>query len=1049
MRPLASGGAAVRLVLAANVAILLDGAAVPQVVAAPGAVALHHATPVSPMPAGADTAGKTGIVAPPGTVTAPNLEQLRTWVDAGRWAQARQGLLVLVESARTSHDRRTEAEASWLLGSCLQCMGLFSPAAEAHRSALVLARELGDQALANRAQAGIGLAVVNEGQGGPVVDTLRALVETARRERNDGLAAEAWTALAMYELTHVDPRRALASYDSALVHARRAAVPRLEARVLADLGLAFARSGEPDSALVYVEAALQLAARSGAQGEAVATLVRLGQLHSNGERFSAAITTLREALRQATALGFPRAVANVHSSLGMLHARLGENEEALLELTEAARMARQMQNPRFEAGMHRWIAGVLASQGKLEEAEARLAESWRLQQSFHYPYLRLWTLADRAGLHLRRRNVVAAEADLAAAFALAQEAGEQSALAELACMLAHVCNERGAPVRALAWSDSALAVVKATGQEPQRRDALFERGRAWVALGDPGAAAGAFATAIQNAEAVRTHLGGEELRIAFQQQVHELYFQRARTLCALAWQLPVRGSTGAHVDSFLAEAYQVAERAHGRALLEVLGGTIPQQAPEAPRALRERQASLRRQMEKTQAILSWTVSQERADPARIDSLRRDLGAVLQELRDTEQEIAARAPLYGDLTGLRPPLRAAEVRERVLLPGQVLVEYLVGTHESLVFALTGSGLRVRTIALGADSLRALVDSFRTAVGAEAPNLNELAVRLQELLLAPVELELAATSRLLIVTDGPLVTLPFAALRREEGFLVETHAIACAPSASVLDPSLWPRRHRRSPLLLAVGNPTTYRTAALLDERRGPTSFRFGPLPYAEEEVHQVARHFRRAHTFVGEDATEDAVVGALPQATVVHFATHAWFDPREPWSSGLALAQDEDPAEDGFLQAREILDLRLDADLVVLSACDTGLGKQAGGEGLLGLARAFLQAGARQLVVSLWEIADRSTVGLMDRFHAARTDARAPADLGLQQAQLAMLQAGAPVRDWAAFIVIGRPAAPGDDPSPPLWLVPVLVALVGGPLLLTARARRGPRQQPSS
>ncbi len=377
---------------------------------------------------------------------------------------------------------------------------------------------------------------------------------------------------------------------------------------------------------------------------------------------------------------------------------------------------------------------------------------------------------------------------------------------------------------------------------------------------------------------------------------------------------------------------------------------------------------------------------------------------------------------------------------MLQPDQVLVEYLVGAAETLVFAIGPHGLRARTIPLGADSLRALVESFRAAIIADSPLLPTLAARLHGLLLAPVRDELAAHSHLLVVTDGPLVTLPFAALRSDDHYLVETHAIATAPSASVLDPALRPKRRGRSPVLLAVGNPTTHRARALLDETRAATTFRFGPLPYAEEEVHQVARHFRRARTLVGALATEDAIASALPRATVVHFATHAWFDAREPLSSGLVLAQDEDPDEDGFLQAREILDLELDAELVVLSACDTGLGKQAAGEGLIGLARAFLQTGARQLVVSLWEVADRGAIGLMDRFHAERMGSRVPTDLGLQRAQLDMLRAGAPVRDWAAFVVLGLPTPP-ESAAHPLWLIPVLVVVVVGMLLLAERRRR--------
>ncbi len=584
------------------------------------------------------------VATTPHTDATTELERLRALVDGGQWGRARQGLSALIERTRIAGDRQTEGEAHGLLGSCLQSMGFNALAASSHRSALALAREIADEDLALRAQAGIAMALAQDGRGDRVVDTLRALVGTARSRHDDELAARAWLAIALHEMNRVDPARALASYDSARMHARRAGASRLEAGILLNSGSAFDRCGEPDSALARLETARRLAGEIGAHGETVAALVRLGLLHSKCERFSLAIATLREALRQATPLGFPRAVANAHSSLGMLHARLGENDEALVEFNDAARLARQMQNARFEAGMQRWIASVLAAQGQFEAADASLAAALRLEQSNPHPYQHIWLLADRAGLHMRRGNFAAAQSDMNEAIELAREAGEHATLVELAGIRSHLHNEHGEHGLALAWADSSLALAGVTGREAQRRDAWFEKGRALRALGDLRAADRAFAAAIASAEGVRTRLGGEELRIAFQHQVHELYFQRARTLCALARDL--ESEPGA--DSLVAEAYHVAERAHGRALLELLGGGSLPPGSGTPPVLRDRRGALQRQLERAQASLSWNVAQERASPSRIDSLRRDLAAVRRELRATEVEISARSPIDGDL-----------------------------------------------------------------------------------------------------------------------------------------------------------------------------------------------------------------------------------------------------------------------------------------------------------------------------------------------------------------------------------------------------------------
>jgi CHAT domain-containing protein len=194
-------------------------------------------------------------------------------------------------------------------------------------------------------------------------------------------------------------------------------------------------------------------------------------------------------------------------------------------------------------------------------------------------------------------------------------------------------------------------------------------------------------------------------------------------------------------------------------------------------------------------------------------------------------------------------------------------------------------------------------------------------------------------------------------------------------------------------------------------RAAAGWRFGDLPFAEEEVRHVSSLFRRSRVLTRAAATEEAVKSAIVRSTHVHFATHGLLDPGEPLLNGLALAQDDDPTEDGLLQVREILRLDLDADLVVLSACNTGLGRLAGGEGVLGLTRAFQFAGARALVLSLWEVGDRSSVDLTDGFYASLFDPESPPDVALQRAQLAQLGRGAAPRDWAAYMVVGDVSEP--------------------------------------
>jgi CHAT domain-containing protein len=171
------------------------------------------------------------------------------------------------------------------------------------------------------------------------------------------------------------------------------------------------------------------------------------------------------------------------------------------------------------------------------------------------------------------------------------------------------------------------------------------------------------------------------------------------------------------------------------------------------------------------------------------------------------------------------------------------------------------------------------------------------------------------------------------------------------------------------------------------------------------------------SYFGTAATEEAVKGNkhLNTARRIHFATHGLISEQQPQYSGLVLTLDDDPAEDGLLQVYEIFNLRLNADLVVLSACRTGLGKEVKGEGVIGLTRAFMYAGARSVVVSLWRVADRPTADFMARFYRRLDQDRNKAE-ALRQAKLEMIQAGGRFSHplfWAPFILTGEPSDRGQ------------------------------------
>lgn len=273
------------------------------------------------------------------------------------------------------------------------------------------------------------------------------------------------------------------------------------------------------------------------------------------------------------------------------------------------------------------------------------------------------------------------------------------------------------------------------------------------------------------------------------------------------------------------------------------------------------------------------------------------------------------------------------------------------------------------------------------------------------MAPAQEELNGKTHLLIIPDGLLHTLPFQALRDGNGkCLIEHHAVSYAPSvtAVVKMGELADGRQKKDRLgqrgqLLAVGRPLF--GSGLKD------------LPATGPEVNQIAALFKQAEVLEGEKATKKKVAADMPRMRYVHFATHGLLNETAPLYSAIALSNDSG-RDDGLLEARELLDMDLHAELVVLSACQTALGQQVNGEGVLGLTWALFVAGTPSTVVTQWSVADESTSTLMVDFYrrllpGAGTEEISKAE-ALRQAQLRLMKEGSHKHPyyWAPFVLVG-------------------------------------------
>jgi CHAT domain-containing protein len=334
-----------------------------------------------------------------------------------------------------------------------------------------------------------------------------------------------------------------------------------------------------------------------------------------------------------------------------------------------------------------------------------------------------------------------------------------------------------------------------------------------------------------------------------------------------------------------------------------------------------------------------------------------------------------------------PVTLPEI-QRLLPAGTTLMEYQVGEGGVVVWVLDRERFTMVPLPGDRQSLLGQVRRFRAAITGQAPlaEVEQQAQTLYRRLLAPARGEIRG-DRVVIVPHAILHYLPFAALRSPAGrWLVEDFALSTLPSASVLR-YLVDKGADAPARALVVGNPDLGTGLA---------------LPWGEREARMVGQHERGATVLLGADATEGQVKTLLGTVGLVHLATHGELSESDPLSSAILLVPGE--GEDGRLEVREVFGLDLHARLVVLSACETGLGQLSRGDELVGLQRAFLYAGTPAVVTTLWKVDDRASFELVRVFYD-RLDGAGPVT-ALRQAQLETQRAFPHPFAWAAFGLTG-------------------------------------------
>jgi len=785
--------------------------------------------------------------------------------------------------------------------------------------------------------------------------------------------------------------------------------------------MGFIRStlGEREQALADVREALALARVLDPDSIYTAeALNNLGRLYRQQDKIDEALDAYDQALALYRAGGEPEKEALVAYNVGVLLLGQGKPEEAEDRLDSAIRIWKETANLRWTGLARVRLGDVRKRQGRLAEARQELEDAIALGRRCGDRGVYATALNSLGTVLLLDGENEQARARYEEALAVFREIGARRSEAFVLSNLGRLSWTLKQPERALEFYEQAAPLVERLDHEDLEATISYGIARAHHDRGNPAAARERLDQTLGHVERLRAESAGQGLRMAFfatKQHYYELYVE---VLMALAAVEPGAG----HEEA----AFMIAERRRARGLLDLLGQAAAGVRRGAEPALLDNETAVRQELNEleerrmTLADRGDDDDELAAVERRLREKRLELDRIRGRIREQTAELLASEPATLD-----------EIRRQLLDAGTLLVTWSLGEERSFVWLVSPESIEVHPLPPRTEIEKTVLSTRRLLTyrsRQRRPLRDRKLAALAQMLLAPVA-EKLDRRRLLIVADGALASLPFGVLpdpaagnAADGPVLLERHEIVYAPSASVL----LSLRRETAERLPPAGQLTVFANPVFANPDPGDrgcpdarpqapdADFHLDPLPATEQEartIYDLVRGPRQI--FLGHEATKQQVLEpATGQYQILHLATHGLLNRDHPELSGLAFSlYDPDGCRrDGILRLHEIYNLDLKAELVVLSACRTGLGAEVPGEGVLGLTRGFMYAGAPRVIVSLWEVSDEATAELMRRFYWSMLSAR-PVPTPARALRAARLSMRADPRwqepsYWAPFVLQG-------------------------------------------
>lgn len=754
------------------------------------------------------------------------------------------------------------------------------------------------------------------------------------------------------------------------------------ANTLIYLGIAFQRRGDHVQGLSHLYKAAEIAKALADKDKLATVFANIGVLYMEQCDYSKASEFYNQSLALFIEVNNKREIARTLMNIGVINQRIRNYESALDKFQDALKRAEDIAASDIVVAAQEGLGTVYYEQGKYPVALEWLDKAWSKTQTI----------------------------------------GDKVRMTELLWRKGQVFYSQSEYVKSSDVTNRAVELATQLRLPLMTYLALTLKGKAYQAQKEPGLATEAFIRAIEAVEQMRAQVaGGEnEQQIFFEDKLspyHEMVSLLTR-------------------QNSIEKALEYAERAKGRVLLDVLrnGRT------DISKTLSQTEHSEERRIYGEMVTVNTRIRAERMrqqpDDARIEKLEDHLRQTRIAYETFQTSLYAAHPELKAKRGLFPVFDITKAATFIPDFRTAVLEYIVTEDQTFLFVLTRSSagegkleIKVYPIKIKKSELSTVVEDFRKLLSVNHPGFRQPGQRLYDLLVKPAEQQLQGKATVCVVPDGLLWDLPFQALQNNtDKYLLELYAIYYAPSLQVLNEmrkkgadlhsSLVSKRSGNGnssmtgreirPQLYAIGNPAI--NGAVLGRAQPVRNTPFVSLPETEKEVEAIGREVygpKVSSIHIGTAAREDTIKAEMRQYRVIHFATHAVLDDRNPLYSYLLLAPGNNSNEDGLLEAWELMGMDLKAEMVVLSACDTARGYASGGEGMIGMTWALFVAGVPTTVASQWKVPSETTTALMVAFHKnARRMSKAEA---WRQATLEMMKDPRYRMKpfyWASFVVVG-------------------------------------------